>query len=295
MAGDNDVLQRFLLPAAGVRGALVRLGASWHAAAARQAYPPALRILLGESLAAAALMTANIKFEGSLSLQLKGTAVPSLLFAECTDAGRLRGLARWDAAAAVPDSIDLGAQVGAVLAITIGSAEGQRYQGLVELAAPRLATVLEGYFERSEQLPARVQLAVAGDVAAGLLLQRMPGEGGHDGGDADGWNRVLQLAATLGDAELLATAPVTLLHRLFHEEAPQLFAPRALAFGCSCSRSRVADVLRSLGRAEVEAALDANHGEVEVVCEFCAARYVFDRVDAESLLSGALAGSPSVQ
>jgi molecular chaperone Hsp33 len=124
------------------------------------------------------------------------------------------------------------------------------------------------------------------------MLQRLPAEGGHDSArDEDAWPRVLQLTATLGAAELLAAAPEQLLYRLYHEETVRLFEPRALAFGCSCSRERVESMLRSLGRDEVEAALAARDGEIEVICEFCAQRYTFDRIDAEHLLSDSAAAS----
>jgi molecular chaperone Hsp33 len=173
------------------------------------------------------------------------------------------------------------------MAITIGHAErGQRYQGLVDLQQPSLAEALENYFTQSEQLPAKILLAADGEHAVGLMLQRLPGEGGHSAADdEDGWNRIEHLTATLGADELLATSPEQLLYRLYHEESVRLFEPRPLAFGCSCTRDRVESMLRSLGREEVEAALEARDGEIEVICEFCAQRYTFDRIDAEHLLS----------
>lgn len=283
----EDVLHRFLLERAGVRGALVRLGPAWREVVGRVDYPAALRGLLGEALAASALLTANIKLDGELSVQLKSAGALRLLFAECTDQGRLRGLARWDAPLAEPLSLDALPQ--AVMAITIGNLErGQRYQGLVELRAANLAGVLENYFAQSEQLPARLLLAADGEHAVGLMLQKLPDEGGHGAvQDDDAWTRVMHLTATLGAAELLATEPDQLLYRLYHEESVRLFDPRPLAFGCSCSRERVAAMLRSLGREEVETTLAEQGGRIEVHCEFCAQRYEFDRIDAEQLLRGA--------
>jgi len=289
----HDVLHRFLLERAGVRGVLVRLGPAWREVAARADYPPALRDLLGHTLAASALLTGNIKLDGALSIELKSRDALRLLFAECTDEGRLRGLARWDDP--LPSTLALDALREAVMAITIGNVErGQRYQGLVALQSSDLAGALENYFVQSEQLPARILLAADGEHAVGLMLQKLPGEGGHDAvRDDDAWNRVAHLVATLGDAEMLATAPETLLYRLFHEESVRMFDPRPLAFGCTCSRQRVSAMLRSLGREEVEAALAAREGEIEVICEFCAQRYHFDRIDAEHLLSeGAAPESP---
>lgn len=281
----EDVLHRFLLERAGVRGVLVRLGPAWREVAGRADYPPALRDLLGQSLVASALLTGNIKLEGALSIELKSAGALRLLFAECTDRGRLRGLARWNDS--LPEPLALSELPGAVMAITIGQAErGQRYQGLVDLQQPSLGASLEGYFAQSEQLPARILLASDGEHAVGLMLQRLPGEGGHSAvDDDDAWTRIEHLTATLGAPEMLATAPEKLLYRLYHEEQVALFEPRPLAFGCSCTRERVTAMLRALGREEVEAALAARDGEIEVICEFCAQRYTFDAIDAEHLLS----------
>lgn len=281
----EDVLHRFLLERAGVRGALVRLGPAWREVASRAEYPLPLRSLLGEALAASALLTGNIKLDGALSLELKSSGALRLLFAECNDQGHLRGLARWNEPLPAPLALD--ALSDAIMAITIGNVDrGQRYQGLVELRHAGLADSLEDYFVKSEQLPARIVLVADGEHAVGLMLQKMPGEGGIDAvHDEDAWNRVLQLTATLGVEELLGVAPEQLLYRLYHEESVRLFEPRPLAFGCSCSRERVTAMLRSLGREEVEAALLARDNEIEVICEFCAQRYHFDRIDAEHLLS----------
>jgi len=281
----DDVLHRFMLEKAGVRGVFVRLGTSWREIASRVEYPDALRKTLGQAVAASALLTGNIKFEGALSLEFKSQGAVRLLFAECTDKGRLRGLARFDAEA-LGDSVNLGDMDDEVLAITVGNAERGRYQGVVDLTDKHsIESALEGYFEKSEQLPARIMLAADGERAVGLMLQPVPGEGGHDAAeeDADAWDRVGALTSTLDAAEMLATDPSDLLYKLYHEETVRLYEPKPLAFGCTCSRERVQGVLKALGHEEVQATLDERDGEVEVICEFCATRYVFDRVDAEQL------------
>lgn len=292
----EDVLHGFLLERAGVRGTLVRLGPSWCDVAARADYPPALHALLGEALAASALLTGSIKLDGALSIELKSSGALRMLFAECNDDGRVRGLARWNDPLPAPLALD--ALPAATMAITIGNVErGQRYQGLVDLQQAGLAAALENYFVQSEQLPARILLVADAGHAVGLMLQKLPHEGGRDAVlDDDAWNRIVHLTATLGVEELLNTAPEQLLYRLYHEESVRLFTPRPLAFGCSCSRERVAAMLRALGREEVEAALTARDGEIEVICEFCAQRYHFDRIDAEHLLSdSATLGSPDTE
>lgn len=277
----NDFLHRFELERAGVRGVLVRLDDSWQQVRERADYPSALADLLGRTLAASALFTGNIKFDGALSIQIKNSGPVNLLFAECSSDGQVRGLARWQGD--IADDFRLpNAQPSPLLAITIDNrASGQRYQGLVPVEDTHLAALFERYFERSEQLPTRVVLACGDGRCAGLMLQRLPGSA-HAEEDADAWNRVGHLLASVNERELLDVAPETLLYRLFHEESVRLHAARPLRFGCSCSRERVASMLHSIGRAEAEAAVRED-GIAEVTCEFCNTQYRFDRVDLEQL------------
>lgn len=290
----SDALARFLLPRAGVRGVHVRLDETWRDIRSHAEYPPAIAELLGEAAAAAALFTGHAKVDGRLSVQLRGEGALRTLFAECTAAGTLRGIARLADDQALPGGRDLRRlAAGAVLAITIEnppSAGGDpiRYQGLVPLEADSLSGAFEDYFRQSEQLPTRVLLAVDGGRASGLMLQKLPG----DGGDEDGWNRASALFDTLAADELLATPAATLLHRLFHEEAPELVGDRPLRFGCSCSPERVAAMLRSLGREEAEAAII--DGAARIQCEFCGRRYEFSPAEVATFFSlpGAMAESP---
>ena len=278
-----DTLTRFLLPAAGVRGVAVRLDAAWDAVAGRADYPPAARELLGEAAAAAVLFTGHTKVDGRLSIQIRGERGLRTLFAECTAAGTVRGIVQLTEGQDAPrDLRDLGRD--ALLAITIENPgldprEPQRYQSLVGLDASRLAEAFEDYFRQSEQLPTRLLLAAGGGRAGGLMLQKLPG----DEGDDDGWNRVGALFDTLAEAELLATPVPVLLHRLFHEESPQVLTERPVRFGCSCSRERVASMLQSLGQEEAVAALA--DGVAEVRCEFCGQEYRFSPVQIAELFS----------
>lgn len=285
-APQADLLSRFLLPGAGVRGVAVHLDATWRQVRARADYPAPVAAWLGQALAASALFTAHAKVEGRLSVQLRGSGALRTLFAECTAAGTLRGIARLaEEADAIPDRLRaLGTD--AMLAITIenpglGGREPVRYQGVVPLDADELAAAFEAYFRQSEQLPTRLLLACDGQRAAGLMLQALPG----DGGDADGWTRVGALFDTLGPDELLAVPPDRLIHRLFHEEAPQALGERPLRFGCSCSRDRVGAMLVALGRAEAEAAVAACGGEAVVQCEFCGQTYRFDPAQVAALFA----------
>lgn len=294
MTQSHDTLLRFLLPTAGVRGVAVRLDETWRTMAARAAYPQAVAELLGEAAAAAALFTGHAKVDGRLSVQLRGHGALRTLFAECTAAGTLRGIAQFDEEAA-PPSRDLRALGNdSVLAITIenpslGGRDPMRYQGLVELDADNLAEAFEGYFRQSEQLPTRLLLACDGERAAGLMLQKLPG----DAGDEDGWNRVGALFDTLGSEELLALPPAEVVHRLFHEESPQLLGEKALSFACSCSRGRVAAMLVSLGNEEARAAVEAGEGAAQVRCEFCGQEYRFDGDEVAGLFRDAAVELPA--
>jgi len=280
---DLDTLTRFLLPDAGVRGVRVHLDDAWAQVRSRDDHGPAVTELLGEALAAAALFTGHAKVEGRLSVQLRGQGALRTLFTECTAAGTVRGIAQVEGEP--PASRDLRALGGdAVLAITIENPSGAdrepvRYQGLVALEADSLAGAFESYFRQSEQLPTRILLAADGTRAAGLLLQKLPG----DEGDQDGWNRAGALFDTLGHAELLDAPAATLLRRLFHEEGVHVLGERPLRFGCSCSRERVSSMLRSLGEDEARAALIG--GRAEVRCEFCGERYHFNPDEIEALFA----------
>lgn len=284
----SDTLQRFLFENCSIRGELVQLDASWQAALAHHDYPQSVREPLGEMLVAAVLLTATMKFEGNISLQVRGSGPITMLVVDCTPrrvAGEegalyhIRGMALWQGE--VPEG-DLQSRFGdGNLVITIDPGTGaQRYQGVVALSGHSLADAIDDYLERSEQLPTRMWLRCSGERAAGMLLQKLPASGEEE--DADGWERVCALAATVRDEELLQLQQSELIHRLFHEEALRLFAPEPVAFHCHCSRQRVADSLRSLGRDEVLAMLE-REARIEVTCHFCNRHYYFDAVDAEQL------------
>ena len=281
---SDDFLHRFLLERAGVRGALVRLDQSWQRMRAISDYAAPLAELLGQTVAASALFTSAIKFEGRLSIHLRDSGALRLLFADCTHDGQLRGIARMDdSAAQTAPALEAGAR----LAITIeNAATDTRYQGLVPVEGTDLAQAFEGYFERSEQLPTRIVLAAADGRCGGLMLQQVATAGGAAMGDEDGWNRVGHLLATLTREELLNLPPEQILRRLFHEEDVRLQPAQPLAFACTCSRTRVEDMLRSLGRSENEAVL-AEQGSIDITCEFCNRRYVLDAVDVAAVFAQA--------
>jgi molecular chaperone Hsp33 len=286
LPATTDFAQRFHIESAGVRGVLVRLDSAWQRIRGADSYPAVVADTLGAVLAASALFAGEIKLARGVSVQLKSRGPLSLVFAECTDRGQLRGVARYDERAQSLRHGLEGIGSDALLAITIENpATEQRHQGLVPLDAPSLDAAFESYFARSEQLPTAIKLAIDGARCAGMLVQQIAAQGGQSAADPE-FERVAMLFRTLTDRELLELDPTTLLRRLFAEDDVRLHPPQPLAFGCRCSRDRVAGVLRQLGEAEMHATL-AEQGRVEVRCEFCNAGYVFDRVDIAALFADA--------
>ena len=282
----TDQIQRFLFDNTNVRGELVTLEQAYADVLDRHAYPPAVNHLLGELLAAVALLTDTVKLDGTLSIEVRGNGALALLMAESNPGGELRAIARMAEDAAIPDeNAGFRELVGeGQIMITLDPREGHRYQGIVALDRDSLAECLADYFAQSEQLPTRLWLAADGLRAGGLLLQRMPDESQNQ--DLDAWERSVHLAATVKQEELLALGPAALLHRLYHEETVRIFPPKALRFGCTCSRERIADALVTLGAEELRDVV-AEQGGIETQCHFCHTRYALSEEDVEALLAGA--------
>lgn len=276
----TDSLQRFLFENTPVRGHVVHLDATWRAVLERHEYPEPLRTVLGELMAAGALLSATLKFDGSLVMQLHGDGPVTLIVVEVTSEGTLRATANWEGELSSAPLRTLTG--GGRFVISLVPRDGsQSYQGVVDMSADTIAGVLEHYMRTSEQLDTRLWLACDGRQAGGLLLQRLPS--GPDP-DPDAWNRAIHLGSTVSPEELLGLPAQELIRRLFHEEDIRVFDPTPLAFRCSCSRERVTGMLRMLGRDEVHSIL-AEQGRIEVTCEFCRKRYVLDSVDAEQVFA----------
>ena len=310
-------LHTFLFDGEPVRGMLVRLTDSWQEVLARRVaagspFPEPVRALLGQMAAAAVLMQANIRFNGALILQLHGDGPVKLAVAEVQPSLGFR------VTATVLGEVPAEARFEAMLnlhgrgrcAITLDPqdrlAGRQPYQGVVPLhddagrPLQNLAGVLEHYMLQSEQLDTRLVLAANDQLAAGLLIQRLPGAGTGNLGVGAGtrnedeiglnesYNRIAHLGATLTATELLTLDASTLLRRLFWEEKLLRFEPRSgdegPRFACTCSRERVGNMLKSLGRAEVDDIV-AEQGRVEVACEFCGMKAHFDPVDVGELFT----------
>ena len=308
MNEGKDKLHKFLFenggPPAAVRGEIVALDHSWRQMIEHHDYPEPVCRLLGEMAAASALLSANLKFDGALVMQIHGDGPVRLLVVECNTDLSMRATAKLADDAKIDDDIGFQELVNANkngrFAITLDPADkssGQQpYQGIVPLEGASMAEVLRQYMLRSQQLDTHLWLAADEHIAAGLLLQRLPITGGaatlgaaaaeeRASAAAETWEHVVMLAGTLQSEELLADEPTALMHKLFWEETLRVFEPTTCSFRCSCSRERVGRMLRSLGKDEVDDTL-AEQATVRVNCDFCNRRYEFDTIDCARLFVG---------
>jgi molecular chaperone Hsp33 len=297
---SKDILQKFIFDNAAVRGELIEISNAWREIQARHDYPKAVRDLLGEMVAAAALLSANLKFNGAIVMQIHGDGPVKLLVVECDANLRLRATAKLASGSTVADDATLTELLNVNrkgrFVITLDPQDkvpGQQpYQGVVPLDGDDIATVIENYMLRSEQMDTKLWLAADDQVARGLLLQKLPRNSAVEGQvaqaaeeeDAETWNRAIALGGTLQRGELLTTDVPTLLKRLFWEETIRVFDPAHPEFHCSCSREKVGNMLKMLGREEVESAL-ADLGQLGINCDFCGKHYGFDAVDCAQLFA----------
>mgnify|MGYP005844018953 CR=1 FL=1 len=287
LTSGTDLLRPFQLDRTQLRGRLVRLGATVDQVLRTHAYPAAVSDQLGELLLLAGGLAGGLKFAGSFSLQVRGDGPVGLMVADCTNDGRMRGYASFDAVRLAADTALAGpALVGSgLLALTVDqtTSGGELYQGIVELAGATLSESMRRYFHRSEQVPTAIRTALGQDPHSGswragaLIVQSMPGHGAATPEErSEDWQRTMLLMETVRDEELLdpMLPPDDLLWRLFHEEQVRVFAPLALTPGCSCDEQRVANVLRSF-TAEELADMQLPDGAVAVTCQFCSRSYRF--------------------
>lgn len=270
-----------------VRGRLLRLGPLAEALLSRHDHPEAVARLMGEAMALTAGLASALKYKGSFSIQAKGDGPIPMLVTDCTDMGGLRGYARVDAEklARYGRNPSARALLGkGYLAFTCDQGpDMERYQGIVAIEGATLSEMTANYFATSEQLRSFVRLACArteeGWRAAAFIMERVAVEGGiaDSAGDDDAWDTALALAHTLTEAEMLddALPAERLLHRLFHQEGLMLDQPRALAYGCRCSRSRLAGVLEGFPVEDLDHM--AKDGTITMTCEFCNVDFRFAR------------------
>ena len=288
----NNTLHRYLFEDLSVRGELVQLDDAYQQIISSKEYPKAVQNLLGELLVATTLLTATLKFEGSITLQLQGDGPVSLVVINGDNDQKVRGVARFDGE--ISDDATLHQLMGkGYLVITIAPKDGERYQGVVALDGKDLAACFEGYFERSEQLKTRLWLRL-GEFegkphAAGMLLQVMP-----DGtGSADDFEHLEQLTDTIKNEELFGLEAEDVLYRLYNQDKVQLFEPQNVEFFCGCSRERSAGAIVTIERTEVDDIVKTE-GKVSLHCDYCGTSYDFDSIDVANIFEEATKGNDTV-
>lgn len=291
---DTDFTQRFMFDERDVRGELVSLERSYAEVLAKHPYPEPVAQLLGELMAAAALLVGTLKFDGLLILQARSEGPIPLLMIECSSEREIRGLARYHAEQIGPGATLADLMPDGQLALTVDPAHGQRYQGIVDLDGENLSECFTNYFVMSQQVGTRFWLNADGQRARGLLLQQLPADRQKDADERDdSWSHVTALASTLKVEEQLGLDNETILHRLYHEDAVRLFDIQPLSFRCSCSRERSGNALVSLGQEDALALAVEHGGAVEIDCQFCNQRYLFDETEIAQLFAGGGVDAPS--
>ena len=307
----SDHLKKYLFEGNTVRAEVVAIRDTWQEIQARHDYPPAVQKLLGELVAAAALLAANIKFNGTVVLQLQGDGPIGLIVVECHADLGMRATVKIREGYEVPEDGTLqtllspggNGRFSVVLDPQDRHAGQQPYQGIVAMQGDTVAEVLEHYMATSEQLQTRLWLAADANCTAGLLLQKLPDHGGHsvaaaadapaaegaadadkEADLADTWDRAQHLAETIKPEELLTVTPDTIIRRLYWQETMTAFEPLPVQYRCTCSREKVANVLLRLGQAEVDDIIE-EQGRVEVKCYYCVKAFEFDPVDVAELFA----------
>jgi molecular chaperone Hsp33 len=289
MAKINDSLQHFLfedmfnqpMP---IRGNIVHLNHTYQQVLQHQSLPMLLKQALGELMAASVLLSATLKMEGAMVLQLQSKGALKLLVVECSSNLDLRATAKWTGDIDNKSLIEL--IKNGQFVITLDPTEGEPYQGIVPIEGETIAEMLQNYMLRSQQIDTSLWLHCDGENASGMLLQKLPNmaENDYPIHDEDAWNRVNHLANTVTNQELQNLAPETLLTRLFAEEDIRLFEAKPTRFHCSCNKTKVGSMLRLLGVEEVNNIL-VEQGKIDVNCDFCNKHYTFDAIDAAALFA----------
>jgi len=300
-----DKLQRFLLENLHIRGEWVSLQTSWQTIQNTAHYPAPVHKVLGEALAAISLLAESLKFDGSLTLQIRGTQPVTMLVVQANSKGGIRGIAKWkedsflaEEVLSNKDSIptqdpSFNELFGAgTMVISVennpkkGQQQGERYQSLVSLDGDSLADCFKEYFTQSEQLKTQLWLTADENTATGLMLQSLPEDKLDSATQANNWTHATVLAETISDEELLSLKAEDLLHRLYHEEDLRLYDPQPIHFECSCSQQKIENTIYSLGEVEANDIL-SEQGSISIDCEFCNTHYELDSIDVERLFSNA--------
>lgn len=273
--------QRFLFDHAPVRGIHVMLNEVWQDILKQKTYPKAIEKALGELLAAGVLLASNLKFDGTLILQVQGKGCLKMLVVEATSEQNCRATARWDETQTPADDADLKTLLGegGVFVMTLQPKGAEPWQGIVALSGDSIAQMLMDYMKQSEQLATHISLAHSDQTVAGLLLQKLPQQ---EFENQDDWQSLEALTQTIKADELLTLPAETVLYRLYHETPPRLFDVETMAFACTCSHEKVSNMLLLIGGEEVGSVL-LEQGSIQINCDFCHKAYVFDEADVTEL------------
>ncbi|OOF61131.1 Hsp33 family molecular chaperone HslO [Rodentibacter pneumotropicus] len=285
---DNDKLYRYLFQNRAVRGEWVRLNQSFVETLNTHHYPQPVQNLLGEMMVATTLLTATLKFEGNITVQIQGDGPLRLALVNGNDQQQIRALARVEGE--ISPEMTLHEMIGkGVLVITIAPKEGERYQGVIGLDKPTITECLEDYFVRSEQL--QTQLIIrTGEYegkpsAAGMLLQIMPDGEGYP----EDFEHLATLAATAKDEELFGLPAEEMLYRLYHEETVEVYEPQNIQFFCGCSAERSGAALLLISDEEIDEILEEHKGSIDIQCECCGTHYFFNKEAISKLKAAAQA------
>lgn len=281
----HDKLYRYLFEEQAVRGELVNVSRTLEAILEKHTYPPVVQALLGELLVATSLLTATLKFEGDITVQLQSEGPVRLVVINGNNRQEMRGLARIDGD--IADNASLQEMMpNGYLVITIAPLDGERYQGIVELTGNSLVDCIENYFRQSEQLPTRLFIRTGFNdkqqiAAAGMLLQVLPAENKGE----EQFEHLSKLTETIKSEELFNLETKEVLYRLYHQEDVTLFEAQRVTFQCTCSRQRCINALILLGNDELDDILKED-GTVDMQCDFCGNHYLFDLVDIKAIRTG---------
>ncbi|MFZ3515344.1 Hsp33 family molecular chaperone HslO [Vibrio harveyi] len=288
----NNVLNRYLFEDLSVRGELVQLDEAYQRIISSKEYPAALQKLLGELLVSTTLLTATLKFEGSITIQLQGDGPVSLAVINGDHDQKIRGVARWEGD--IAEDASLHDMMGkGYLVITIEPKKGERYQGVVGLEGETLADVIEGYFANSEQLKTRLWIRTGEHEgkkhAAGMMIQVMP-----DGtGTPEDFEHLEQLTATVKNEELFTLPANELLYRLYNQDSVRLYQPQPVEFHCGCSRERSGAAIITVDKTEIYDIL-AEEGSISLHCDYCGTSYTFDEPEITELYTQATSDNKTV-
>ncbi|MGJ8692028.1 MAG: Hsp33 family molecular chaperone HslO [Thalassotalea sp.] len=283
MTQTNDVLNRYLFDNKHARGELVQLSNSFKHIVANHNYPDGVKALLGELLAATCLLTATLKFEGEIAVQLQGDGPVTYMVINGDEQQKMRGVAKLNQAT---DKTSLHDLIGkGVMVITIRPKDGEPYQGVVALEKPTLAECLANYFETSDQIPTTIWLFtdLEQEKVAGSLIQLLPDSGDKTQQVTD-YEHLCQLTNTIKAEEIFSLPAQELLYRLYHQEEVRIFEPQPVVYQCSCSEAKCLNTISQFSAKELNSIL-AEQGSVQMTCDYCMTTYAFNEQHLSSLLS----------